>query len=130
MNLINFKSLGDARGELVALEGHRNVPFDIKRVYYISGTESGVSRGFHAHKNLQQVAICISGSCRMVIDDGNNKESVLLNSPFKGVLISSMLWREMHEFTSDCILLVLASDYYDESDYIRDYGEFLEIVNG
>ncbi|WAG08699.1 FdtA/QdtA family cupin domain-containing protein [Aeromonas jandaei] len=130
INIIDFAALGDERGALVALEANRQIPFDIKRVYYIYGTVQGVARGFHAHKKLKQVAICINGSCRFVMDNGLNKEEVILDTPSKGLLIDTMQWHEMHDFSSDCILLVLASDVYNESDYVRDYGCFLsEIEN-
>ena len=125
-NWIDFPSLGDARGSLIALEGNKIIPFDINRVYYIFGTESGVARGFHAHKQLQQVAVCVTGKCRMVLDNGTVREEVWLDSPTKGLLISDMIWREMHDFSDDCVLLVLASEHYDEADYIRDYQEFLK----
>lgn len=128
IKLIDFPALGDERGALVALEGNKSIPFDIKRVYYIFGTQKDVARGFHAHKQLNQVAVCITGKCRMVLDDGNIKESVWLNSASKGVMIEDMIWREMHEFSDDCVLLVLASEHYDETDYIRNYEEFLETV--
>lgn len=125
---IDFQNLGDHRGQLVALEiGHKQaVPFDIKRVYYIYHTPPGVSRGFHAHKKLKQVAICISGSCRMVLDNGDLRESVEMNVPTRGLLIENMIWREIHDFSDDCALLVLASHHYDEEDYIREYGIFKE----
>lgn len=129
VKLIDFPSLGDERGALVAIEGSSSVPFDIKRVYYIFGTEQGVSRGFHAHKELKQVAVCVTGSCRMLLDNGTKKESVWLDSASKGVLIEEMVWHEMHNFSEDCVLLVLASDVYDESDYIRNYQAFIETVN-
>ena len=125
---IEFPSLGDDRGSLVALEGTKTVPFDIKRVYYIFDTKKGVSRGFHAHKNLEQVAICVRGSCRMVLDDGTNRVDAILDSPIKGIYIGNLVWREMHEFSEDCVLLVLASEHYDESDYIRDYQDFEQIT--
>ena len=128
IKLIDFHPLGDERGSLVAIGGIKDVPFDIKRVYYIFGTEQGVSRGFHAHKELKQVAVCITGSCRMLLDNGEKKESVLLDSATKGVLIDTMIWHEIHEFSDDCVLLVLASDHYDESDYIRHYEEFKKIT--
>lgn len=128
IKLINFPSLGDERGALVALESNQNIPFDIKRVYYIFGTQQGVSRGFHAHKQLKQVAVCITGKCRMLLDDGKTKESVWLDSATKGILIEDMVWHEMHDFSDDCVLLVLASDHYDESDYIRNYDEFIKMV--
>jgi dTDP-4-dehydrorhamnose 3,5-epimerase-like enzyme len=124
---ISFPPLGDDRGSLVALEVHKTVPFDIKRVYYIFGTQVGVSRGFHAHRRLQQVAVCVTGKCRMVLDDGQRREEVWLNSPTKGLLIGDLIWREMHDFSPDCVLLVLASEHYDETDYIRSYEDFKKI---
>lgn len=127
---IDFQSLGDERGQLVALEigQEKNIPFDIQRVYYIYHTEAGISRGFHAHKALKQVAICVSGSCTMVLDNGTQRQSILMDCPTQGLLIESMTWREMHNFSDDCVLLVLANEHYDESDYIRDYQEFLQQV--
>jgi dTDP-4-dehydrorhamnose 3,5-epimerase-like enzyme len=121
---ISFPPLGDERGSLVALEAHKTVPFDVKRVYYIFGTQAGVSRGFHAHRAFQQVAVCVTGKCRMVMDDGQRREEVLLDSPTKGLLIGNLVWREMHDFSPDCVLLVLASEFYNEADYIRTYDEF------
>ncbi|MBM5461508.1 WxcM-like domain-containing protein [Pseudomonas sp. P66] len=122
---IEFQILGDERGSLVALERERNVPFDIRRVYYIYKTEQGVSRGYHAHRNLRQVAMCVAGSCKMVLDDGFQREEVVMDCPTRGLLIESMMWREMHDFSEDCVLLVLASEPYLESDYIRDYQKFV-----
>jgi dTDP-4-dehydrorhamnose 3,5-epimerase-like enzyme len=130
IQLINFNQLGDDRGSLVALENTKNIPFDIKRIYYIFDTKADVSRGFHAHKALQQVAICLKGSCKFMLTDGNVREEVVLNNPATGLVIGNMMWREMHEFSEDCVLLVLASEYYDEQDYIRDYSRFLEVANG
>ena len=121
----NFPPLGDDRGSLVALEAEKTVPFSIKRVYYIFGTQEGVARGFHAHRNLKQVAVCVTGKCRMILDDGKTREEAWLDSPTKGLLIGDLVWREMHDFSEDCVLLVLASEHYDENDYIRDYDEFL-----
>lgn len=121
---VEFPPLGDSRGSLVALEAEKTIPFTIKRVYYIFGTQEGVARGFHAHKKLSQVAICVTGKCRMLLDDGRSRESVWLDSPTKGILIENMIWREMHDFSEDCVLLVLASEHYDESDYIRVYEDF------
>lgn len=127
--LIDFPTLGDERGALVALEANRQIPFDIKRVYYIYGTAQGVARGFHAHKALKQVAICLKGSCRFVLDDGNERIEVLLNNPAQGLLIESFMWREMYDFSEDCVLMVLADQLYDESDYIRKYDDFLKVAN-
>lgn len=127
---VEFQSLGDDRGSLVAVEIglDKAVPFEIKRVYYIYRTEQGVSRGFHAHKELRQVAIAVAGSCEMVLDDGFRRESILLDNPTKGLKIDRMIWREMHNFSDDCVLLVLASEHYDEDDYIRDYETFSSLV--
>ena len=123
---IHFPPLGDDRGSLVAMEGEKTVPFAIQRVYYIFATQLGVARGFHAHKQLQQVAVCVTGRCRMVLDDGKTREDVWLDSPTDGILIGNMVWREMHDFSPDCVLLVLASEHYDEADYIRSYENFLK----
>ncbi|MDQ7003038.1 MAG: FdtA/QdtA family cupin domain-containing protein [Ghiorsea sp.] len=128
IQLIDFQVLGDDRGSLVALEAGKEIPFDVQRVYYIFGTQAGVARGFHAHKALKQVAVCVSGSCRFILDDGVNKEEVVLDSPHRGLLIEHMIWREMHDFSEDCVLLVLASEHYDESDYIRDYDVFIKMI--
>ena len=126
---IHFPPLGDDRGSLVALEGEKTVPFAIQRVYYLFGTQLGVSRGFHAHHKLQQVAVCVKGRCRMLLDDGQKREEVWLDSSTKGISLPPMVWHEMHEFSSDCVLLVLASEHYDEKDYIRNYEDFVKLVN-
>lgn len=126
---VPFKKRGDERGSLVAIEGERDVPFAIARAYYVFGTLPGVTRGFHAHKQLQQVAVCVIGSCTMLMDDGRRKESVRLDSPDRGLLIPPRVWHEMSDFSPDCVLLVLASDHYDEADYLRDYAGFLSHVS-
>jgi len=128
INIVDLPSLGDERGGLIALEGGNPLPFEIKRVYYIFDTKKEVSRGFHAHKNLRQLAVCVKGSCRFVLDNGKEREETILNSFTKGLIIESLTWREMHDFSEDCVLLVLASSYYDEYDYIRNYNEFLKEV--
>lgn len=125
INLINFNVLGDERGQLVVLEAMKNIPFEIKRVYYLTGTKPEVPRGFHAHKELEQIAVCVSGKCLMIMDDGVNKEEVWLDAPNKAIFIGKMVWHEMHHFSPDCVLLVIASDHYDESDYIRVYSDFI-----
>ena len=122
---IDFKLLSDDSGSLVALEGNKSVPFDIKRVYYIFGTKQGISRGYHAHRKLKQVAVCMNGSCRFLLDDGVHQEAIILDNSTKGLLIESLIWHEMHDFTTDCVLMVLASEYFDEGDYIRDYHAFV-----
>ena len=128
--LINFKPLGDERGSLIAIEAEKSVPFPVRRVYYIFGTEAGVERGFHAHKALNQVAVAVTGSCEMVLDDGDSKATVLMDSSEKGVLIEPKVWHYMKNFSSDCVLLVLADQHYDEEDYLRGYDAFLDFKNG
>ncbi|AHG74146.1 WxcM-like protein [Mannheimia sp. USDA-ARS-USMARC-1261] len=131
MSLVNFielPDLGDERGGLVSIESTKNIPFEVKRIYYIFNTQNK-PRGFHAHKNLSQVLICVKGQCKVKLDNGKEKETILLDSPNRGLLIENLVWREMHDFSDDCVLLVLASDYYSESDYIRDYNDFLKEVN-
>jgi dTDP-4-dehydrorhamnose 3,5-epimerase-like enzyme len=127
--LLDFKTLGDDRGSLIAIEEGYNAPFDIKRVYYIFDTKQGVERGFHAHIDLKQIAIAVKGSCTFVLDDAKIRSEVKLDNPNKGLLIEGLIWREMKDFSPDCVLVVLASEHYDESDYIRDYDKFLEITN-
>ena len=127
IKLIELPSLGDGRGSLVAIEACQNIPFEIKRVYYIFNTHRNVSRGFHAHKQLKQLVVCVSGKCRMLLDDGKQKKDVWLDSPTKGLIIEDMTWREMHDFSDDCLLLVLANEHFDESDYIRDYEGFKKL---
>jgi len=127
--LVNFKILGDERGSLIAIEEGYNAPFDIKRVYYIFDTKEGVERGFHAHINLEQIAIVVKGSCTFVLNDGRKRDEIQLTSPNHGLHIKGLIWREMKDFSEDCVLVVLASEHYDESDYIRDYDKFLEEVN-
>lgn len=127
--LENFKTLGDDRGSLIAIEEGYNAPFDIKRVYYIFDTKKGVERGFHAHKNLEQLCIAVKGSCTFVLDDGKKKKEIKLDNPNQGLYIENLIWREMKNFSSDCVLVVLASEHYDENDYIREYNKFLEVVN-
>jgi len=129
IKIINFPSIGDNRGSLIALETMDKIPFNIKRAYFIFDTQKNVSRGFHAHKDLQQVAVCVAGKCRMTLDDGKEREDVWLDSPNKGIFIDKYIWREMHDFSGDCVLLVLASEHYSETDYIRSYDEFLRITN-
>ena len=132
MSMIRFlgvQTKGDDRGHLVALEYKNDIPFDIKRVYYLTDTKEGVPRGFHAHRELVQVAVCVSGRCLMKLDNGSLKEEVWLDSPDKVIVIDKMIWHEMHEFSSDCVLLVLASEVYDERDYIRDYTTFKNLLS-
>ncbi|EGR0049864.1 WxcM-like domain-containing protein [Vibrio vulnificus] len=125
---IDFPVIGDERGSLVALEANKLIPFDIKRVYYLFGMQSDLPRGFHAHRELVQVAVCLKGNCDILMDNAQEKEIVKLNSPNQGLVIDVMQWHEMNNFSNDCVLLILASDYYDESDYIRSYDEFINVL--
>ena len=124
--LLNFYIHGDNRGKLISLENLKEIPFEVKRVYYMFDTLPNESRGFHAHKNLEQIIIAIDGACTFLLDDGTRKEKVLLNRPDVGLYIGKNIWREMHDFSYGCKLVVLASDYYDEKEYIRNYDEFLK----
>ena len=128
VKLIDLPSFGDERGGLVAIESNQSIPFDVKRLYYIFNT-SQKPRGFHAHIDLKQVAICLKGSCRFILDNGSTKEEVVLDNPTQGLVIEGLIWREMHDFSEDCVLLVLASEHFTEQDYIRNYDEFLRVVN-
>ena len=119
---------GDERGSLIALEQDRNIPFAVKRIYYMFGTQPNVRRGFHAHKNLRQIAVAVRGSCRFVCDDGNERVELLLDHSSQAILIEPMVWHEMYDFSEDCVLLVMADEFYEETDYIRDYDEFLKLV--
>lgn len=127
--LIDFKILGDERGSLVALEGNSSViPFEVKRVYYMWNTTPGMVRGKHAHYKLKQVLVCVSGSCDIVLDDGKERKTVRLDTPSQGLFIDGFIWREMENFSKDAVLMVLASEHYEEADYIRDYDSFLKEV--
>lgn len=123
-----FEPHGDERGQLVALEEFKDIPFQIKRVYYIYDTLSEVRRGFHAHKSLEQILICIHGSCKILLDNGFEKKIVPLEKPYEGLYVSNNMWREMYDFSPDAVLLVLASAAYEEADYIRDYDEFIKMI--
>ncbi len=120
-----FQQHGDERGQLVALEEFADIPFEIKRVYYMYETRAGVIRGRHAHKSLEQILICIHGSCKVLLDNGNEKKIVFLEKPYEGLYVPGNMWREMYDFSQDAVLMCLASDLYQEDDYIRNYDEFI-----
>lgn len=124
---IDFPQRGDERGCLTVVESMKSIPFEIKRVYYLTNLSPDLPRGFHAHKELEQVAVCISGSCKVLLDNGQEKQWVTLDSPSKAIRIEPMVWHEMQDFSDGCVFLVFASDFYNESDYIRDYEIFEEI---
>tara|TARA_X000000950_G_scaffold59407_1_gene72021 strand:+ start:9777 stop:10205 length:429 start_codon:yes stop_codon:yes gene_type:complete len=127
--LMKLNKIIDPRGNITFLEEKNHVPFDISRVYYLYDTPSGAERGGHAHYDLQQLIIAVSGSFDVIIDDGSNSERITLLRPDEGLLISSMIWRELKNFSGGAVCLVLASNLYSESDYIRSYDEFRNIVN-
>lgn len=126
-SIIHFEAKGDQNGSLIALEDDY-IPFEIKRVYYIYGTLKDIVRGCHAHRDLEQVIVCVSGACDFIMDDGSNRERVRLDSPEKGLYLNNNIWREFTNFSPDCVIMVLASKRYDESDYIRDYSEFKQFL--
>ncbi len=126
--LIDFDVKGDERGSLIALENGKNLPFSMQRVYYIFGTQADIRRGYHAHRALKQVLVCTSGSCQILLDNGISKHTVTLKSPTHGLYIEGLIWHEMFDFSADCVLMVLASELYDEADYIRDYADFLSEI--
>ncbi|PHV11413.1 sugar 3,4-ketoisomerase [Chitinimonas sp. BJB300] len=128
VKLLPLQKHGDDRGSLIALEEGQNVPFTVRRVYYLFETKEGVRRGFHAHKNLKQLVVAVRGSCRFLLDDGHEQIELVLDNPAQGLLVEAMVWREMYDFSEDCVLMVLADSLYDESDYIRDKAQFLALT--
>jgi dTDP-4-dehydrorhamnose 3,5-epimerase-like enzyme len=121
---------GDNRGMLIALEQGGDVPFAIRRVYYIFATQNDVHRGRHAHRHLNQLAVAVRGSVTFLLDDGSGAAKVVLDDPAQGLLLGSMVWRELYDFSDDCVLMVLADHLFDPDDYITDYADFLREVNG
>lgn len=126
--LEEFKVLGDHRGQLVALEANRQIPFDVKRVFYIYGTQEGIPRGNHSHYKTKQFLVAVHGSCKVTLDDGKTKETYDLNKPNLGLFQDALIWGTMHDFSADCVLMVLSDDYYVASDYITEYDKFIEEV--
>ena len=124
--ILDLPRIGEPRGNLTFVEGSKHVPFDFRRVYYLYDVPGGASRGGHAHRRLQQFIIAVAGSFEVVVDDGVKRESFFLNRSYYGLYIPTMVWRELENFSSGSVCLVLASDLYDEGDYYRDYGEFVE----
>lgn len=127
--IFDLPRINDPRGNLTFVESNRHIPFDIQRVYYLYDVPGGSERGGHAHKALQQLIIAISGSFDIHLDDGLKKMTVHLNRSYSGLYISPMIWREIDNFSSGAVCMVLASDYYDEQDYYRVYSEFITDAN-
>ena len=126
--LLEFKDLGDERGKLVVVEGEKDIPFAIKRIFYIYGSDATVVRGQHANKESEFVLINVAGKSKIRLTDGHSEFTVELNRPRQGVYLPKMIWKDMYDFSSDSVLLVLASTHYDGKEYIRDYEEYLSIV--
>lgn len=125
-SVISLPKISDPRGNLTSIEGGQHVPFDIQRVYYLYDVPGGAERGGHAHKGLHQLIIAMSGSFDVVLDDGFNKKRVHLSRSYNGLYVCPMIWRELDNFSSGSVCMVLASNRYDEDDYFRDYGDFLK----
>lgn len=126
--IINLKNLGDERGNLIVIEGNKDIPFEIKRIFYIYGSDSTVVRGQHANRESGFILVNVAGTSKVMITDGTDKEIVNLDKPMKAVYIPKMMWKEMYDFSSDSVLLVLANTHYDGKEYIRDYDEYVEIM--
>jgi len=124
--IINLRKISDPRGNLTVIEENSDVPFDIKRVYYLYDVPGGESRGSHAHKELQQLIIAASGSFTVTLDDGTKKKSFNLKRSYYGLLVVPGIWRDLDDFSSGSVLLCLANEHYDEDDYIREYDEYLK----
>lgn len=128
-NILELPRIGDPRGNLTFVEGGKHIPFDIRRVYYLYDVPGGAERGGHAHKALHQLIIAMSGSFDIHLDDGAGKKTIHMNRSYNGLYVCPMIWREIDNFSSGAVCMVLASDYYDEQDYYRDYGTFIDDAN-
>ncbi len=130
VQMLEFPQRGDERGHLVIAEGNQDIPFDIKRVFYIYGSDNDVIRGQHANRNSEFVLINVAGKSKVKVMDGEGNEAIFcLNRPHTGIYLPTMVWKEMYDFSEDSVLLCLASTHYDDKEYIRDYDEFVKIVN-
>ena len=127
--IIELPRITDPRGNLTVAEANKNIPFDIKRVYWLYDDPGGECRGGHAHKQIKEILIAVSGSFHVTLDNGKEKQTFLLNHPYQGLLIDTKTWRTLDDFSSGAVCVVLASDFYDENDYIYDYNDFLQYIN-
>lgn len=123
--IINLQRITDVRGNLTVAQGLTDVPFEIRRAYWVYDVPGGESRGGHAHKHCREFIIAVSGAFSVTLDDGKERQSILLNHPYQGLLVETNIWRTLDDFSSGAVCLVLASEDFDESDYIRDYDEYL-----
>ena len=128
MKKIYLKNISDSRGNLISIEAEKTIPWNFKRVYYLYGL-TNEPRGFHAHKKLRQFFICMNGSCDIKLENANETIVINLANPNEGVFIDEMVWHEMYNFTKDCVIMVLAEDFYDEADYIRNYEQYKTLLN-
>lgn len=128
--IVELPKITDPRGNLTFVESERNIPFEIKRVYYLYDVPGGAVRAGHGHRNLHQLVIAIAGSFDVLLDDGQEKKQIHLDRSYRGLYIAPMTWREINNFSSGSVCVVLASDFYDESDYFREYEDFLDAVRG
>lgn len=127
--IIDFGDFGDERGKLVVVEGSQDIPFDIARVFYIYGSDATVVRGQHANRNSEFVLVNVAGTSKVKVDNGIESVIIELDKPMMGLYLDKMIWKEMYDFSPDSVLLVIASTHYDEKEYIRDYEEYLKIIN-
>lgn len=127
--IIELPRITDPRGNLTVAEANKNIPFDIKRVYWLYDVPGGECRGGHSHKQIKEILIAVSGSFHVTLDTGKEKQTFLLNHPYQGLLIDTKTWRTLDDFSSGAVCVVLASDFYDENDYIYDYNDFLQYIN-
>ena len=128
-HIINLTKINDPRGNLTFIEGCKHLPYDFKRVYYLYDVPAGAERGGHSHKSCYEFLVAISGSFDVTLDDGENKKTFTLNRPFMGLLITPGIWRTLENFASGSVCLVLASDHFDENDYVRNYNDFIKLKN-
>lgn len=126
VKILNLDIKNNLKGNLIVIESLKNIPFEIKRLYYIFNNKT--ERGCHAHKKTKKLIICISGKCNLLVDNGIEKKEFLLNKPNYAILINEMIWNKLYNFTDNTILLVLANTYYDPKDYINDYNEYLKLI--
>ncbi len=126
--IIELPKIAEPRGNLTFIEGNRHIPFDIRRVYYLYDVPGGAERGGHAHKALNQLIIAMSGSFDVILDEGGEKKRFHLNRSYQGLYVCPMIWRELDNFSSGSVCMVLASNIYEESDYYRDYNEYLAVI--